>query len=64
VGGVSKAHFQTVEAYSDEALQGAANTFRRNPRASQEGTWEFSRLFAIESEIRRRSSKRRGKEAA
>lgn len=61
---MSSGHFQTVQSYSDEALQGAANTLRRNPRSRQDGTWEFTRLQALDAEIRRRNSKRRGKEAA
>lgn len=54
-------HFTRPEAMQEATLRDSANTFRRNPRASQTGTWEQHRLRQLEHEIERRNRHRRGK---
>lgn len=52
---MSRAHFQTAESYSKEALHGAANSLRKNPRSLKAGSWENQRLAALDAEISRRN---------
>lgn len=54
---MSLAHFRTAESYSKEALYGAANSLRKNPRSLKAGTWECQRLAALDAEISRRNVK-------
>lgn len=56
-------HFQPPQAMPDDTLRAAINTFRVNPRSYSLGTWECTRLTALQAEASRRNRIRRGRAA-